>query len=115
MLSNEFWLWFILIMVGRIGFASVADAHEWYDPACCDERDCRPIDAEHVTITPQGYRVEVGTLKAVVPFNEVRPSQDAGYHVCTYQLRRPQMGPSEFNEKIRRIKDRACLYVPLGY
>lgn len=55
-------------------------AHSWYDRWCCDERDCAPIAAEQVVVTPQGYRVQ----DAIVAFGDARVSMDRDYHVCRW-------------------------------
>jgi len=69
-------------------------AHEWYDPACCNDRDCAPIPMDAVRITAEGYLVEIGpgehpmlhgeVVFSTIPFNSpmVRKSQDGDYHAC---------------------------------
>lgn len=54
-------------------------AHSWYDPWCCNERDCQPYPHENVTVTDAGYLLHDGML---VPFDEARTSQDGDYHRC---------------------------------
>jgi len=56
-----------------------ATAHEWYDPWCCNNRDCKPYPAESVTETPVGYRLATGE---VVPYRTARVSMDTQFHRC---------------------------------
>lgn len=86
--------------------ATPAQSHDWYDPWCCNTRDCRPVEAGEVTVEPgQGYRVRVqhpngAVTDELVPFSSrtIRPSQDGGVHVCIVHS----------NPVVR------CLYVPTG-
>jgi hypothetical protein len=61
-----------------------AHAHSWYPPACCsgdeDHGDCHRVATSKVSEVEGGYRVE--GFKDVVPYKQVRPSQDADYHIC---------------------------------
>ena len=68
-------------------------AHEWYSPACCDNRDCAPIPREAVKATPLGWHVvlrhgdhpmipEGMAVDTIVPYDNLRPSQDADFHAC---------------------------------
>jgi len=59
--------------------AGSALAHSWYDPWCCDDRDCSPYPSADVSVTDEGYRLHDGTL---VPFEEARTSKDGEYHRC---------------------------------
>src|SRR6056297_2426685 len=49
--------WRIGAVLALILVATAALAHEWYDPWCCNDRDCAPISQEHVSITEDGYLV----------------------------------------------------------
>jgi hypothetical protein len=74
--------------------AGAAAAHSWYDPWCCNERDCSPYPSAKVSVTDVGYRLDDGT---VVPFDEARTSQDGNYHRCVLNGRQrcfyaPPMG-----------------------
>lgn len=94
-----FFAFLILVAASSVGLA-----HSWYDPACCDNRDCRPIPGEAVTITPQGYRVQHDGIDQTVPFHDALPSRDAGWHICI----------TIDGARIRRIGKGTCLYAPLG-
>ena len=65
----------------------VAHPHEFYDPSCCDDRDCRPQITEMVVgETPDGYHVEA--LKQTIPYDDarIRFSPDNRFHLCLYSL-----------------------------
>jgi hypothetical protein len=63
-----------------------------YDPACCSNRDCAPIAADHVRVTAQGYAVSLpvgahpmvrdGVVSRVVSYGATRPSGDGMFHAC---------------------------------
>ena len=76
-----------------------------YDFWCCGGRDCQPIPAEQVRITPDGYVVTIPNGTHVTAhrdhshlfhYDEVRFSGDGEYHACILP------GTQEFR----------CLYVP---
>jgi hypothetical protein len=61
-----------IVMVAVAALTVPALAHSWYDAACCDVSDCRPIDGveEH----PDGYHYR----GVVIPFTKARQSLDGG-------------------------------------
>ena len=77
-------------------------AHSWYDPWCCNEKDCAPIPNESVTATDNGWYVvlEPGDhplvtkrQEFVVPYftrdkgrfqQKARKSKDHQFHACLY-------------------------------
>lgn len=84
-----------------------AYAHDWYDPACCNDNDCAPVDAEVVRATDRGWLVQIvpgahplahKAIEVVLPYDHrnVRRSRDGRFHLC--------IGP-ETNTLY-------CLYVP---
>ena len=91
-----------------------AAAHEWYDPVCCNEKDCRPVAADAVTPTADGYAVQVGGQTVLVPYGKEHPqrSPDGLYHICTYSISGPEQlrtrGPITGVTTDRRV----CLHVP---
>lgn len=94
--------------------ATAALSHEWYDPVCCNERDCRPIDSSQVQLTPDGWVVTFDGQKQLVPYGKQHPekSPDGQYHICTMTpggkptLRtRPPMPPYSTDRRF-------CLHVP---
>ena len=74
-----------------------AYGHSWYDPECCHDKDCAPIELEENgwVVTKRG--------KAPLPQNyrPVRPSQDNKSHACL-------MPTEDGNMYIQ------CLYRPTG-
>jgi hypothetical protein len=76
------WLSATLFMLSALLWTcSRADAHGWYDPACCSERDCAPADEAVVDLPDGGVRVEGhGVLAATDP--RLRRSKDFEAHVC---------------------------------
>lgn len=68
-----FALWLIL--------SSHAKAHSWYDPWCCNDRDCKKVDS--VINTPNGVAVQVdGKIIPIPDSVERKYSQDQFTHVC---------------------------------
>lgn len=56
-------------------------AHSWYDPWCCNDKDCRPVPCEELVEQRDGtYRYQ----NYVVPRDKVKNSQDAQCHICIY-------------------------------
>ena len=47
-------VWLSLALALAAG-APESRAHSWFDPWCCNDRDCQPIPDSAVRITPQGY------------------------------------------------------------
>jgi hypothetical protein len=76
------WLAATLFMLGGLLFmCSRVEAHSWYDPACCSERDCSPADDAVVDLPDGGVRVEGhGVLLPTDP--RLRRSRDFEAHVC---------------------------------
>lgn len=70
--------WIFLLIVA----VSIANAHSWYDPACCSDNDCAPDN--RVKEVRGGFRVPTGE---VVPYGDkrIRPSLDKQFHWCHFQ------------------------------
>jgi hypothetical protein len=83
--------------------AGTARAHSWYEPECCDTRDCEPIPPDQVKVTPEGYITPDGEL---IKFNEARVSADKDFHWCKYQRNSTQV--------IQPLEKRKCFYAPAG-
>jgi len=71
----------------------VAFGHDWYDPACCDGKDCQPVNPDRVTATATGWRVQISPgdhvlsfkpIDVIVPYGDkkIRDSLDGEFHVC---------------------------------
>lgn len=73
---------FLLILAGL----TTCRAHDFYDPWCCNDKDCAPAAAGSVSWTPQGWSVP--RLQTVVPFDDTRirhnPSDVPGFSICEY-------------------------------
>jgi hypothetical protein len=79
-------------------------AHEWYDPYCCDHRDCKPIPEEQTPrITREGFVLHDGHF---IPKGSpsIRLSQDQRFHRCDGHM----FGGPVQGSFVR------CLYVPSG-
>ncbi len=90
-----FWLSLLLILGPG---TDPARAHSWFDPWCCNDKDCQPIPDEAVKVTPQGYVItlrpqdhpmlakEVMTHTYRVPFDKARVSMDGEqrFFACIY-------------------------------
>lgn len=83
-----------------------AQAHSFYEPGCCSDKDCGPVPFDSVKVTPQGYAVHGADGVTLIPFTDTRvkvtPPEDPAqrYHVCR-TAGRPD----------GRI---LCIYVPQG-
>lgn len=73
--------------------------HSWYDPYCCNDRDCRPVADGSVRPTTGGWFVQ--ETGETVPYSQARESQDGRFHVCIWPP----------GAKIPKVR---CLYVPPG-
>ena len=54
-------------------------AHDWYPKHCCSGKDCEPLTAERVLVTPGGYVID-GIHS--VPHGKALWSPDEHYHGC---------------------------------
>ena len=73
-----------------------AIAHEWYDPWCCNAKDCAPVPASSVQSAPGGYLLTLDPgahplvltrIEAFVSYDDAtrfKRSQDDRWHVCIY-------------------------------
>ena len=79
-------------------FSSLAGAHSFYDPICCNDNDCAPIDASEIKATPDGYLWTNKNGSKLFPYTsgQVKPSPDGGYHGC----------------ELPNAKVKMCIYVP---
>lgn len=95
---------------------SDARAHEWYDPECCSDKDCAPLESKHVKITDSGYVVTVGPgehpmikhapVSFVVPYHTARESPDGRYHACITEQHISPDGTAQFGASL------LCFYRP---
>lgn len=66
----------VAIMAG----ASAARSHSWLDPWCCNENDCKPINASEVQEKPDGYHYR----QWVIAYKDARISLDRDFYACEY-------------------------------
>lgn len=71
-----------------------AGAAHWYDPGCCDMRDCEPVEPGAIVQTPEGYMVRYLTSRGFVAdgflphgHSSIRQSRDAQEHACATSQR----------------------------
>lgn len=60
---------------------------DWYDPSCCNQRDCRPLDSpDEIEPMRLGAEPAFKHLPSGLVFTRERfkPSQDERFHVCIY-------------------------------
>lgn len=53
-------------------------AHDWYDPACCSQHDCKPVPCESIKATIGGFTHR----ELFFPLSSVKASQDQQCHAC---------------------------------
>ena len=72
----------LAVTLGLLTAAGRAGAHEWYDPYCCSDQDCAPLDDGAVIEGPAGY--EIPSTGETIPYRDdrVRPSADGRFHRC---------------------------------
>jgi hypothetical protein len=72
------WLWVAMLAMALLIHA--ARAHSWYDPECCSDQDCFPVEVDDVIETAEGWKhLPTGT---VFSKEQVKPSKDNRFHVC---------------------------------
>lgn len=85
-------------------FVGATNAHEWYDPYCCNDKDCKTVEAHGAKIefADKGYLIEYRGYETLVPYgsSKVKPSQDTNIHLCIIQ------GDIQQDIGIR------CIYIP---
>lgn len=69
-------------LVGLLGGAGRARAHEWYPYSCCSDKDCRPVHESEVRLTAAGWFV-IRTGETI-PFAKARVSPDGRFHICSF-------------------------------
>jgi hypothetical protein len=102
--------------IGLMASWSDARAHSFYDPECCSDKDCAPIDSKLVRITDSGYVVTVGPgqhpmvkhapVSFVIPYHTARESPDGRYHVCITEQHVSPDGTAQFGASM------LCFYRP---
>lgn len=59
---------------------------DWYDPSCCNQRDCRPVKDEDIEFDTLngGIVARHKPTGSVFTRDRFRQSQDERYHVCIW-------------------------------
>jgi hypothetical protein len=84
---------------------AVASAHEhsWYDPWCCNDKDCAVYSPDDVLLVgPSGYHLATGE---VIPYSAAKPSPDGRYHRCVQTWDQSDEGRPKGSTR--------CFYAPL--
>lgn len=98
------------------GWWSLAWGHDGYshapfDPRCCNDRDCRPLEPHEVVPVPGGFDV----LGHFVPFDAAeqarRRSPDGRFHAC-FMFSGASEGVYTLSDRIRYIGGLPCLWAP---
>jgi len=85
----------ILAVLGIVAGFAQAQEHEhgvdglpdWYDPTCCNQRDCRPVpdsDIEFSTLPGGGIVARYKPTGNIFTQDRFKLSQDERYHVCIW-------------------------------
>ena len=106
---------------GAVVWHALAHAHDWFDYACCEEEDCRPIDAAELQSYPGGIqwtsarsgRVWKFPYSAVNPIDKqpvIRLSPDGKLYGCE------QLERTEFKNGFKLVTPAVgrCLYLGGG-
>lgn len=110
----KFEILFTVFLFSLFLFSSYAFAHSWYDPECCNDKDCVPVEKIEKIAGVNGdywYFIRTpGVINKLFPVrvtrediqNKSRFSQDQKYHICGdfYELNDKE----EYHVK--------CIYVP---
>lgn len=64
-----------------IYLSSIILAHSWYDPWCCNDKDCRPVPCTELIEQNNGDLEYKGYI---IPKDKIKPSQDKDCHVCIF-------------------------------
>ena len=82
------------VLAGALALlAEQARAHSWYDPFCCNGKDCQPVPDGAVVATRNGWFVRLmpgdhpevtKPVSELVPFKDAKPSEDGAFHVCIF-------------------------------
>ena len=58
---------------------------DWYDPSCCSQRDCKPVEDKDIEFTTDALGGAVARYKPTghrFYQRQFKTSQDERYHVC---------------------------------
>jgi hypothetical protein len=114
----------VLLVIGAImmSCSGKAGAHSWYDMACCNDEDCRPIPSSEVWFEDDKWFWKSSATGQLHVFHKdsrtdyakgqphedlgyrVRPSKDQRYHGCERPMRDEKGNVTDWKAD--------CLYVP---
>lgn len=60
---------------------------DWYDPSCCNQRDCKPVpddEIEFSTLPGGGLVARHKPTGNIFLHYQFKPSQDERYHICIW-------------------------------
>ena len=86
----------VALVVAYVLTSGDARSHDFYDAACCSERDCHPALEGAVRPVSTGYLIT--RTREIIPYPQARVSPDGEYHTCenptgrTICLYAPPMG-----------------------
>lgn len=88
------------LLLLSLAFAVPAYGHDFYEPMCCSEKDCKPVPTGDVQATAGGWFIVM--TGETIPYGHWREkkSPDGGFHRCA--------ASADFSAKGRTL----CLYVP---
>jgi hypothetical protein len=69
---------------------AIASGDHWYDNACCNCHDCRPVELGFMKWTPEGWLIAhtkelVPHIVNNMPNKKIRRSRDSSSHWCSYR------------------------------
>jgi hypothetical protein len=70
------------VVLGLALMTGNAGAHQWYEAACCSDRDCAPVDDDQVRDTPDGGVDVDGFGHLNKSDSRLRLSRDYQNHLC---------------------------------
>jgi hypothetical protein len=71
----------VALAVWHYAAPSVARAHDWYAPQCCNGSDCKPVPASEVEELDWSHVRDLVTGQ-VLTGDKIKTSQDGRWHVC---------------------------------
>jgi len=80
-----------LAALATLALVSGVTAHSWFDPWCCNGRDCQPIPDGAVKVTPQGYVVTLRPSDHPALARETEPRT----YLVTFDKARVSLDPEQ--------------------
>lgn len=103
-------IFFILVVATVVG-SSDAKSHEWYDPWCCNEKDCAPVTKSSYDKATRTWTMTTkhgtASFKMEDDLPSHRVSQDGSIHMCIAEQEHP-----DFYTDARSKPYARCVYWP---